>query len=390
MVPAGEIVHGKTSPVQHDEQGLFRGVPQNVEVTRYHSLAGDESSLPPELVVSCWTQGSRRVIMGVRHRKATVEGVQFHPESVISQYGRQMFANFLRLEGGFWDKQHTPKVENPQLEGDSILTRIYKQRLIDVENAKHTPGLSEQDFNKYLQMGLAPPVLNFYERLKSQPGTIAVMAEFKRASPSKGDINLTLNAAEQGLLYSQAGANVISVLTEPKWFKGNLQDLKSVRQAINGLSHRPALLRKDFIMDRYQIMEARLAGADAVLLIVAMLEAGRLSDLIQFSHSLGMEPLVEVNCSDEMTIALECGARVIGVNNRNLHTFEVNMDTTTSLSVMLQDHPNVILCALSGITSRKDVIVYEQAGCQAVLVGEALMKTDNVNTFIHQLKGLSE
>ena len=124
---------------------------------------------------------------------------------------------------------------------------------------------------------------------------------------------------------------MISVLTEPTWFKGSLLDMRLARQAIDHLPNRPAILRKDFIVDEYQISEARLHGADTVLLIVAMLPIDRLKALYAFSVSLGMEPLVEVNNAQEMQAALELGAKVIGVNNRNLHDFEVDMGTTSAV-----------------------------------------------------------
>jgi len=175
--------------------------------------------------------------------------------------------------------------------------------------------------------------INLYKKLKSASSKMSLAAEFKRASPSKGDINVHVDVVEQTLMYAEMGASVISILTEFEHFKGTLNDLKKVRLAINNryqydLSDRPAILRKDFIFDRYQILEARTSGADTVLLMVSVLGVHQLQDLIIFSRNMGMEPLVEVTTVKEMEIALDCGAIVIGVNNRNLHNFQLDMNTT--------------------------------------------------------------
>ena len=274
----------------------------------------------------------------------------------------------------------------------TILETIYAQRAKDVEIAKSTPGTTPDDLAALLAMHLAPPLISFVDRLKRNPSTtassdspsISLMAEIKRASPSKGPIALTANAPAQALTYALAGASVISVLTEPTWFKGSLLDLHLARQAINALPDRPAVLRKEFILDEYQIAEARLHGADTVLLIVAMLSPERLKALYIYSQGLGMEPLVEVNNASEMKIALDLGSKVIGVNNRNLHDFNVDMGTTSRLVEMVRER-DVVLCALSGISSSKDVQMYKEEGVRAVLVGEALMRAQDTSAFIREL-----
>ena len=211
------------------------------------------------------------------------------------------------------------------------------------------------------------------------------MAEIKRASPSKGPIAMHVNPAKQALLYAEAGASVISVLTEPTWFKGSLLDMRLARQAVDALgAARPAILRKEFIFDEYQIAEARLHGADTVLLIVAMLEQAQLRRLYEYSLGLGMEPLVEVNNAQEMRRAFDIGAKVIGVNNRNLHDFSVDMGTTSSLVDMVREK-DIVFCALSGISGAKDVRVYKEQGVNAVLVGEALMRAEDTKAFIRDL-----
>lgn len=167
----------------------------------------------------------------------------------------------------------------------------------------------------------------------------------------------------------QAGAAGISVLTEPGWFKGELKDMCDVRKQVANLENRPAVLRKDFLIDEYMVYEARVYGADTILLIVAVLEETLLKSLIDLSRSLDMEPLVEVNNDAETKIALRCGAKVIGVNNRNLHNFSVDPSTTETLMEQNADELerlDVMLCALSGIACRADVQRYTVMGVETV------------------------
>ncbi|KAI0352625.1 indole-3-glycerol phosphate synthase [Trametes cingulata] len=272
----------------------------------------------------------------------------------------------------------------------TILEKIYAQRQKDVEVAKATPGTRPEELDVYLEMGLAPPLVSFLDRLKRNPSTatahpsLSLMAEIKRASPSKGDIAPFVNPARQALLYAQSGASVISVLTEPTWFKGSLLDMRLARAAVDGLPDRPAILRKEFIFCEYQIAEARLWGADTVLLIVAMLTQEQLPRLYAYAQRLGMEPLVEVNNAAEMARALEVGAKVVGVNNRNLHDFSVDLGTTSGLVDMVRER-DVVLCALSGISGSQDVKGYQGKGVNAVLVGESLMRAKDTKAFIKEL-----
>jgi anthranilate synthase/indole-3-glycerol phosphate synthase/phosphoribosylanthranilate isomerase len=407
----GEILHGKTSPLRHDGKGVYAGLPQDLPVTRYHSLAGTHPTLPDCLEVTSWTVGGtdsgKGVIMGVRHKEYLIEGVQFHPESILTAEGRVMLKNFLHMQGGTWaENERLQKNKSSHLTNGSasskqqngatsngnkktsILERIYEHRKIAVAAQKEIPSQRPEDLQAAYDMNLAPPLIDFAARLRQSHFNLSLMAEIKRASPSKGIISLSACAPAQARTYALAGASVISVLTEPEWFKGSLDDMRSVRQALAGMKDRPAVLRKEFVFDEYQILEARLAGADTVLLIVKMLDEDQLTRLYKYSQSLGMEPLVEVNTVEEMEIAVKLGSKVIGVNNRNLTSFEVDMDTTTRLMNMVSK--DTILCALSGISGPQDVKPYQQAGVGAVLVGEALMKAKDTARFIVDLLGGDE
>ncbi|KAF8160847.1 anthranilate synthase component II [Crassisporium funariophilum] len=401
---AGEIMHGKVSRIRHDNRGCFRDIPQGIQSIRYHSLSAAHSTLPAVLAITSATEESG-VIMGVRHRKYTVEAVQYHPESILSDGGNELIKNFLSLRGGTWEENPEARVLDDTLPPfpyealpsevtsrpgattniPSILEKIYTQRLADVSQAQTTSGTTMEDLQTLLSLNIAPTPIPFIPRIKQlAPGQLALFAEIKRASPSKGAIALTTSPAAQALTYALSGAHVISVLTEPKWFLGSLQDMLHARLSVAHLSNRPAILRKDFILSRYQILESRLWGADTLLLIVSMLPEALLRDLYAFSVELGMEPLVEVNNAREMEIALSLPAKVIGVNNRNLHDFKVDMSTTSRLSDMVADK-NVILCALSGISSAKDVQRYASEGVGGVLIGESLMRAEDPSAFIREL-----
>ncbi|KAH7092096.1 indole-3-glycerol phosphate synthase-domain-containing protein [Paraphoma chrysanthemicola] len=401
----GQILHGKTSPLKHDGKGVYQGVPQSVPVTRYHSLAGTYGTLPDCLEVTSTIPANpdsdiKEVIMGVRHKEFVMEGVQFHPESILTEDGRIMMRNFLLMQGGTWAENERLSKEahakalgaaNGTFNGvkkdkqTSILEKIYDHRRAAVAEQKKIPSQRPSDLQATYDLNLAPPQIDFPSRLRQSPYRLALMSEIKRASPSKGIISLSTCAPAQARKYAKAGASTISVLTEPEWFKGSIEDLKAVRQSLEGMPNRPAVLRKEFIFDEYQILEARLAGADTVLLIVKMLEEAQLKQLYDYSLSLGMEPLVEVQNVEEMEIAVKLGSKVIGVNNRNLVSFEVDMETTNRLVSMVPK--DTILCALSGIAGPKDVEPYIQSGVGAVLVGEALMRASNTEQFIEELLG---
>ncbi|KAF3927161.1 hypothetical protein ABW20_dc0101813 [Dactylellina cionopaga] len=402
VASANEILHGKTSDIIHDDIGIYKDIEQRIPVTRYHSLAGTYETLPSCLEVTSWTN-DKGVIMGVRHKEYVIEGVQYHPESILTLAGRQLFRNFLKWKGGKWSDNdptltgevgHSKAYENWKsthevqkaavTSAPSILEEIYADRKRKVAAQKQVPGQRPQDLQQLLDLDIAPPLIDFAKRLKQSPYPLALLAEVKRASPSKGIIDIGTNAAVQSRRYALSGAAAISVLTEPEWFKGSLEDMRMARAAVGGLANRPAILRKEFIFDEYQILEARLAGADTVLLIVKMLSDDLLQRLYKYCLTLGMEPLVEVSSASEIKKALNLNAKVIGVNNRDLHSFNVDLGTTSSLVSMVPK--DVILIALSGISERKDVEKYEKDGAHAVLVGESLMRAgENPTPFIEKI-----
>ncbi|KAJ3733846.1 glutamine amidotransferase [Lentinula guzmanii] len=404
---AGEIMHGKVSRIRHDDRGCFKGVSQGIQSIRYHSLSAALTSLPSHLVVTAASEESG-VIMGIRHRKYTLESVQYHPESILSEGGDDLLRNFLALRGGLWEENPDAQVLDTTLppfhidlpatnkgtpsksKVPSILNKIYTQRLADVAQAQKTAGTTVADLQTLLSLNIAPALVPFLPRLKQHTeNRLSLLAEIKRASPSKGPISVATSPAAQALAYALAGANTISVLTEPKWFLGSLQDMLHARMSVANIPNRPTILRKDFILSRYQVLESRIWGADSILLIVSMLSEALLRDLYSYSLELGMEPLVEVNNAREMELALSLPAKVIGVNNRNLHDFQVDMNTTSRLSDMVKGK-DVFLCALSGIASADDVKKYASEGVDAILVGESLMRAKDPAAYIRKLLSLPE
>lgn len=202
---------------------------------------------------------------------------------------------------------------------------------------------------------------------------IKVIAEVKRASPSRGDMAEIADPAALASLYESAGASIISVLTEGRRFKGSLEDLRSVRAAVS-----IPVLRKDFISTDYQVYEARAAGADLVLLIVAALDNETLRSLFALIEELGMTALVEAHSSSEVEQAVDLGAQIIGINARDLNTFELDRDLFGSLASQIPS--GTVRVAESAVRTSADVAHYRRAGADAVLVGEALVTSDPVVT----------
>jgi indole-3-glycerol phosphate synthase len=210
---------------------------------------------------------------------------------------------------------------------------------------------------------------------------VAVIAEIKRASPSAGTFDANLSATETALAYARGGASAISVLTEPEFFKGSIDDLNAARAA------ELPVMRKDFILDTWQVLESRAAGADALLLIVRALEQHELDALLLACRTLRMDALVEVYDENEMTRALDAGATIVGVNNRDLDSFEVDRGRTARLAPKVPE--GVTLVGLSGVATRADVEELAAVGARAVLVGEALVRSDDAAAKLRALRGES-
>lgn len=210
-----------------------------------------------------------------------------------------------------------------------------------------------------------PPPLDLSSAIRGGDA-VSLLAEVKRRSPGAGEIRPGLNAAGMAVTYRDAGAAAVSVLTDGKYFGGSLDDLRSVREAVD-----LPLLRKDFVVDPVQVDEARSAGADAVLLIVAVLDETLLADLRSQVEESGMTALVEVHTPEELERAIEAGATVVGINNRDLRIFETSLDVT--LDLLPEVPPGVVVVSESGIRDAEDVDRLGKAGVDAVLVGEALL-----------------
>ncbi len=257
----------------------------------------------------------------------------------------------------------------------TILDRIVADNRRELEIRKR--NLSIEELRK---MALTqPPPLDFASALRGD--RIRFIAEIKKASPSKGIIRPDFNPVEIAQIYADNGASAISVLTEVKYFQGNLRYLKNIRKALG--NKRIPLLRKDFICEPYQVYESRAYGADSLLLIVAILKPKKLNELLKLSHELGMSCLVEVHNEAELDIALRSGARIIGINNRDLNTFAVDIATTRRLRPLIS--PDRIVVSESGIRDRSDIEKLREWGVDAVLIGEALISAPDIAAKIREL-----
>jgi len=256
--------------------------------------------------------------------------------------------------------------------GQSILEEIVSYKAAELEARKRELPQSCLEWALSVQQ----PTRDFAAALGA-PG-ISLIAEIKKASPSRGVLRENLDPAELATAYAIQGAAAISVLTEERYFGGSLLDLASVREAVS-----VPLLRKDFLFSPYQVIEARAWGADAVLLIAAILDDSQLRELRELAQSLGMSALVEVHDELELERALKAGATILGVNNRNLRTFEVDLETTHRLRPRVP--PGCLLVSESGIRSRGDVERLRAWGVDAMLVGEALVQADDLPEKIEEL-----
>lgn len=249
-----------------------------------------------------------------------------------------------------------------------ILDQIVADKLLEIEARKRDLPLDELRKIALKQ----PQPLDFASALRGE--RVQLIAEVKKASPSRGIIRSDFNPVEIALIYAGNGASAISVLTDSKYFMGSLDYLKDIGDKLG--DKRLPLLRKDFILDPYQVYESRAYGADAILLIVAILTPEKVKALMGLSHQLGMNCLVEVHNEAELKIALDSGARVIGINNRDLNTFEVDLTTTERLRPLIPK--DRIVVSESGIEDRSDIEELSNWGVDAVLIGECLMSAPDI------------
>jgi indole-3-glycerol phosphate synthase len=259
----------------------------------------------------------------------------------------------------------------------TILDEIIAHKRVEVAASQTTVSTAEM----CARASVAPPAEDFAAAIAGPP--VRIIAEVKRASPSAGAIRSDADPAATARLYEQAGAAAVSVLTDRRYFSGSPDDLRAVRAAI----HLP-VLRKDFVVDAYQIYEARALGADAVLLIAGTVPTGDLEALGRLAAALGMTALFEVHTEGHVAEALAVGARIIGINNRNLGTLTVDLDTTLRLRPLIP--PGIAAISESGIETADDVAYVCRAGINAVLVGTALMASADPASHLMALRLAAE
>lgn len=249
----------------------------------------------------------------------------------------------------------------------------YKRRKIQ-EEKQQLPMTSLQK-----QLKESPPSVSFKDAMK-KPGKLKIIAEVKKASPSKGIIREDFHPLKIAKEYESNKVEAISVLTEDKYFSGSPDYLKEIRKETT-----LPLLRKDFIIDPYQIYQSRVLGADAILLIAAILTSQQLTDFQKLAEEIGLDCLVEVHTQEELEKVLKTEAEIIGINNRNLKTFETNLSTTEKLMKMMPKEKIVI--SESGIHHREDMFFLEELKVKGVLIGEALMKASSIKEKLQALRG---
>jgi len=240
-----------------------------------------------------------------------------------------------------------------------ILT--HKRREVENLRKRGLPADGRKDFSS----------VRDFKNAISKPNRIGLIAEIKFASPSAGVIRERTDPCAIGRIFEGAGAVAISLLTDHRFFGGNLDDLPLLKKAIS-----LPILRKDFIIDEIQVRESRFYGADAVLLIARILSKDQLKELLDFCKELGLTPLTEIHDHDDLEKAFDCGAEVIGINNRNLDTFEVSLRTTLDLARLVPK--GRILVSESGISDKEDIQLLERSGIQSVLVGTSLMESKDM------------
>jgi|HigsolmetaAR202D_1030399.scaffolds.fasta_scaffold16522_2 indole-3-glycerol phosphate synthase len=268
---------------------------------------------------------------------------------------------------------------------ESFLDRILDHKRTEIARQQAKIPLAQLEAKAKT---ISPP-RDFAAALR-KPDRTALIAEVKKASPSKGLLLENFDALAIAATYARNGAAAISVLTDQRFFQGSLKYLEGIREQFESAAwkgYQPPLLRKDFILDAYQVYEARAYGADALLLIVAALDDRTLVDLLELTHALGMQALVEVHDEEELERALAANATIIGVNNRDLRTFVTTLETTERIAARLPATDRPILVSESGIFTAADVARVRGLGADAVLVGEALVKSPDIAAKVRELAG---
>jgi indole-3-glycerol phosphate synthase len=257
----------------------------------------------------------------------------------------------------------------------TILDKIVAQKGLEIDKARK--GRPDRDLEGRLKN--APAVRDFKAALE-QSAEIQIIAEVKKASPSAGMLRADFDPVAIARTYEKHGAAGISVLTDEAFFQGCLKYLSEIRRSIQ-----TPLLRKDFILDRYQLLEARLAGADAVLLIAEILDEDQLPYLLKEAGKLGLQALVELYDADNLSRVVDSGARLIGINNRDLRTFVTRLEHTMELAARVP--ADCCLVSESGIRDRQDILRLDQAGVRAVLIGETFMRAADIGAKMNELMG---
>jgi indole-3-glycerol phosphate synthase len=261
-----------------------------------------------------------------------------------------------------------------------ILDEIVANKRIEVKERKTSLPLSELKA-RINDLPDTKGFKNAIARGEKKEAPIRLIAEIKKASPSKGIIREDLNVQRIAWIYEEGGAAAISVLTEERYFLGSIENLLMTRKVVN-----IPILRKDFIFDAYQIYEARAFGADAVLLIASILDKMQIDEYYDLISDLGMDALVEIHDKKGLEKALETRAEIIGINNRDLKTFKIDLNTTYRLMDEIPE--GKVIVSESGINNRYDLIQLQKAGIDAVLIGEALMREKDIGKKIKELLGL--
>ncbi len=254
---------------------------------------------------------------------------------------------------------------------DQLIAKIYEDGRLKSFNTREAFA-----FEKALRK---KPSANAEAVRQEDRKQIAFICEVKKASPSKGIIAAEFPYLTIAKEYEEAGADAISVLTEPEYFKGEDRNLSEICKAV-----RVPVLRKDFILEEYQVYEAKLLGADAVLLICALLDTQTLTRLIKLCDMLELSTLVETHTAEEIQAAIQAGARIIGVNNRNLQTFELDLNRSIRLRSLVPE--DILFVAESGINKSEDIRLLKAAGVDAVLIGEAFMRSSNKKELLRQMR----